>query len=60
MVALVSHRTARRLADLGALHITPISLGGFGSISMYWRNEQSTREVVSGALAALRRASNAP
>jgi len=60
MIALVSHRTARRLADLGALHITPLSLAGFGSISMYWRNEQSTREVVSAALAALRRTSGAP
>ena len=56
MIGVASHRTARRLEQLGALRILPLRLAGFGSVSMYWRDDGFGRTAVSAALDALRRA----
>jgi DNA-binding transcriptional LysR family regulator len=56
MIGVASHRTARRLDQLGALRILPLRLAGFGSVSMYWRDDSFARAAVSAALDALRRA----
>jgi DNA-binding transcriptional LysR family regulator len=56
MVGVASHRTARRLEHLGALRILPLRLAGFGSVSMYWREDAFARIAVGAALDALRSA----
>lgn len=56
MIGVASHRTARRLEDLGALRIVPLRLSGFGSVSMYWREDSFRRGAVVAALDALREA----
>jgi DNA-binding transcriptional LysR family regulator len=57
MIGLASHRTARRLEELGALRIVPLRLAGFGSVSMYWRADGLSRAAVAAMLECLRRAS---
>lgn len=57
MIGVASHRTARRLENLGALHILPVRLAGFGSVSMYWRHDSIKRDVLTATLDALRAAS---
>jgi len=54
MVGLASHRTARRLEELGALKIVPLRLAGFGSVSMYWRDDGLKRSAVVAMLECLR------
>ncbi|MGO4304986.1 MULTISPECIES: LysR family transcriptional regulator [unclassified Cupriavidus] len=56
MIGLASHRTARRLEELGALKIVPLRLAGFGSVSMYWRDDGIKRAAVATMLDCLRRA----
>ncbi|GAB3626630.1 LysR family transcriptional regulator [Pandoraea terrae] len=58
MIGLQSHRTARRLEELGALRIVPLRLAGFGSVSMYWREDGLARVAVATALECLRRAAD--
>jgi DNA-binding transcriptional LysR family regulator len=58
MVGLASHRTARRLEELGALKIVPLRLAGFGSVSMYWRDDGLKRLAVTTMLDCLRRAAD--
>jgi len=58
MVGLASHRTARRLEELGALKIVPLRLAGFGSVSMYWRDDGLKRSAVVAMLECLRRAAD--
>ncbi|CAJ0896237.1 LysR family transcriptional regulator [Ralstonia flatus] len=58
MVGVASHRTARRLEELGALRIVPLRLAGFGSVSMYWRDDGMKRSAVSAMLECLRRAAD--
>lgn len=58
MVGLASHRTARRLEELGALRIVPLRLAGFGSVSMYWRDDGLKRSAVVAMLECLRRAAD--
>jgi len=58
MVGLASHRTARRLEELGALRIVPLRLAGFGSVSMYWREDGLKRSAVVAMLDCLRRAAD--
>jgi len=60
MIGLASHRTARRLEELGALRIVPLRLAGFGSVSMYWREDGLSRMAVTTMLECLRRAAGAP
>jgi DNA-binding transcriptional LysR family regulator len=57
MVGLLSHRSAKRLEELGALRILPFRLAGFGSVAMYWRDDVSARTAVAEALDCLRFAS---
>ncbi|SPA30403.1 Transcriptional regulator, LysR-family [Cupriavidus taiwanensis] len=59
MIGLASHRTARRLEELGALRIVPLRLAGFGSVSMYWRADGESRAAVAAMLDCLRRAAGA-
>ncbi|WP_019448843.1 LysR family transcriptional regulator [Cupriavidus sp. BIS7] len=58
MIGLASHRTARRLEELGALRIVPLRLAGFGSVSMYWRDDGLKRSAVVTMLECLRRAAD--
>ncbi|CAG9168801.1 HTH-type transcriptional regulator GbpR [Cupriavidus laharis] len=58
MIGLASHRTARRLEELGALRIVPLRLAGFGSVSMYWREDAIKRSAVAVMLDCLRRAAD--
>jgi len=58
MVGLASHRTARRLEELGALRIVPLRLAGFGSVSMYWRDDGMKRSAVVAMLECLRLAAD--
>jgi DNA-binding transcriptional LysR family regulator len=58
MIGLASHRTARRLEELGALRIVPLRLAGFGSVSMYWREDGVKRAAVFAMLECLRRAAD--
>nr|WP_311529504.1 LysR substrate-binding domain-containing protein [uncultured Ralstonia sp.] len=58
MIGLASHRTARRLEELGALRIVPLRLAGFGSVSMYWRDDGVKRAAVVAMLECLRRAAD--
>lgn len=55
MIGVASHRTARRLEELGALRIVPLRLAGFGSVSMYWRDDGLKRSAVATMLECLRR-----
>jgi hypothetical protein len=43
-----------RFAQLNALHILPLQLEGFGSVSMYWHAEIENRAAVAMALDSLR------
>ncbi|QET01690.1 MULTISPECIES: LysR family transcriptional regulator [Cupriavidus] len=58
MIGLASHRTALRLEALGALRIVPLRLSGFGSVSMYWREDGMRRSAVTNMLECLRHAGN--
>ncbi|WER49903.1 LysR substrate-binding domain-containing protein [Cupriavidus sp. WKF15] len=58
MIGLASHRTARRLEAMGALRIVPLRLAGFGSVSMYWREDTIKRSAVAAMLDSLRRAAD--
>jgi len=55
MISVASHRTARRLEQLGALRVLPIRLAGFGSADMYWRDDAASRAAVAAMLEAVRR-----
>ncbi len=55
MIGVASHRTARRLEQLGALRVLPIRLAGFGSTDMYWREDAAGRPAVGAMLEAIRR-----
>ncbi|MFM0721683.1 LysR substrate-binding domain-containing protein [Paraburkholderia strydomiana] len=57
-IAVASHRTARRLEAMGALGIIPLQLAGFGSISMYWRDDALRRTAVKTMLECLRSTSS--
>src|SRR3546814_3969329 len=39
MIGTASHRATLMLANMGLLHILPVELPGFGSVSMYWRKD---------------------
>ncbi|EUC18659.1 LysR substrate-binding protein [Burkholderia sp. BT03] len=51
---IASHRAALRFEQLNALHILPLQLEGFGSVSMYWHAEIENRAAVAMALDSLR------
>ncbi|MEM5438853.1 LysR substrate-binding domain-containing protein [Paraburkholderia diazotrophica] len=54
LVGVASHRAALRFEQLNAVHILPMQLEGFGSVSMYWHAENENRAAVATALEALR------
>ncbi|MDA8523166.1 LysR family transcriptional regulator [Acidovorax sp. NCPPB 4044] len=54
MVGMASHRAALRFSHLGALRVLPVRLSGFGSVSMYWRENTTDRTAVASMLRALR------
>jgi DNA-binding transcriptional LysR family regulator len=54
LLGVASHRAAMRFARLNALHVLPMRLTGFGSVSMYWRADSVNRVAVSLALEHLR------
>ncbi|MDA8455774.1 LysR family transcriptional regulator [Acidovorax sp. GBBC 3334] len=53
-VGMASHRAALRFSHLGALRVLPVRLSGFGSVSMYWRENTTDRTAVASMLRALR------
>lgn len=56
MIGMASHRAALRFSHLGALRVLPVRLSGFGSVSMYWRENTTDRAAVASMLRALREA----
>ncbi len=60
MIGLASHRAALRFSQMGALRVLPVRMSGFGSVSMYWRENTTDRTAVAGMLRALREASSSP
>ncbi|CAM3609380.1 LysR family transcriptional regulator [Paracidovorax anthurii] len=61
MIGMASHRAALRFSQLGALRVLPVRLSGFGSVSMYWRENTTDRAAVASMLRALREvAASAP
>ncbi|SFD72641.1 LysR family transcriptional regulator [Paracidovorax konjaci] len=54
MVGMASHRAALRFSHMGALRVLPVRLSGFGSVSMYWRENTTDRTAVASMLRALR------
>lgn len=60
MIGLASHRAALRFSHMGALRVLPVRLSGFGSVSMYWRENTTDRTAVAAMLRALREASSSP
>ncbi len=57
MIGLASHRAALRFSHMGALRVLPVRLSGFGSVSMYWRENTTDRTAVATMLRALREVS---
>ncbi|HEB3530115.1 TPA: LysR family transcriptional regulator [Burkholderia cenocepacia] len=53
-IGFASHRTARRLEEMGALRIVPLPLSGFGSVSLYWNADWAGRPAVALMLKCLR------
>ncbi|ADX44107.1 transcriptional regulator, LysR family [Paracidovorax avenae ATCC 19860] len=60
MIGLASHRAALRFSHMGALRVLPVRLSGFGSVSMYWRENTTDRTAVATMLRALREVSSSP
>jgi DNA-binding transcriptional LysR family regulator len=54
MIGLASHRAATRFAHMNAMRIVPIRLSGFGTVTMYWREDAAGRAAVAATLACLR------
>ncbi|RYF77240.1 MAG: LysR family transcriptional regulator [Comamonadaceae bacterium] len=57
MIGMASHRAALRFSHMGALRVLPVRLSGFGSVSMYWRENTADRTAVASMLRALREVS---
>ena len=53
-IGTASHRATVMLVDMKILRILPISLDGFGSVSMYWRNDELYPKAVEQALECVR------
>lgn len=60
MIGLASHRTALRFSQMGVLRVLPLRLSGFGSVSMYWRENTTDRIAVANTLRALREVAGQP
>ncbi len=54
MIGVASHRSALRLSQMKAMGILPIRISGFGSVSMYWRQDRLRNPTVDAALDCLR------
>ena len=46
IIGLASHRAALRFSQMGVLRVLPLRLSGFGSVSMYWRENTTDRTAV--------------
>lgn len=60
MIGLASHRAALRFSQMGVLRVLPLRLSGFGSVSMYWRENTTDRTAVASTLRALREVAGQP
>jgi len=60
VVGTASHRATVMLARLKLLRILPLRLEGFGSVSMYWRNDELYPKSVALALDCLRQVTREP
>lgn len=56
-ISVASARTAKRLHQLNAISILNLPLSGFGSVSMFWRKDATTRLAVQQTIQALRNVS---
>ncbi len=54
VIGTASHRATLMLADLGLLRIIPLELAGFGSVSIYWRNDALYPRSIELALECIR------
>lgn len=54
MIGLASHRAAMRFAHMNAMRVVPLRLSGFGTVTMYWREDAAGRAAVAATLACLR------
>lgn len=55
-ISVVSARAAQRLQQLQTISTLQLPLSGFGSVSMFWRKEATSRPAVTQTLHALRQA----
>jgi len=55
VIGTASHRSTVMLARLNLVRILPLKLDGFGSVSMYWRNDELYPKSVEVALECVRR-----
>ncbi|GGE72594.1 DNA-binding transcriptional LysR family regulator [Paenalcaligenes hominis] len=56
-ISVASARTAKRLHHLNAISILNLPLSGFGSVSMFWRIDATSRLAVTQTIQALRNVS---
>jgi DNA-binding transcriptional LysR family regulator len=54
MIGLASYRAAMRFAHMNAMRILPLRLAGFGTVTMYWREDAAGRVAVAAMLNCLR------
>jgi DNA-binding transcriptional LysR family regulator len=53
MIGLASYRAAMRFAHMNAMRILPLRLAGFGTVTMYWREDAAGRVTVAAMLSCL-------
>jgi DNA-binding transcriptional LysR family regulator len=54
MIGFASHRASMRFAHMDVMRIVPLTLAGFGTVTMYWREDAAGRVAVATMLACLR------
>ena len=54
MIGTASHRSTRMLTRLKLVRSLPLKLEGFGSVSMYWRNDEIFPKTIEQALDCIR------
>lgn len=54
VIGTASHRSTQMLSRLNLIRIVPVELQGFGSVSMYWRNDEIFPNTIERALDCIR------
>lgn len=54
VIGVASHRSAKILSSMNMLRILPLELQGYGSVSMYWRQDELYPRTIEQALDCIR------